>query len=186
MITTLDDIKSSWLHIQGDTTHDSAITALIGQASAIIKDICKQPIEQEAVSVEFDGDGYTTHNLKYTVPVSVTSLSYKTDVLATSWTSIANTEYTLLDSSLYYGGAYTEARYKAVLQVGYTTIPSDIIEACSELVVQLYNRTNLGGDGMVGVSQQTVTQGGVSTATVYSDLLPKLRERLIGYTAIWM
>ena len=188
-ITTNTLIKSDWLNIDSsDTSKDTLLTTLISYASAHLRNYCNQPIEQESVDKIFAGDGTTWHDFYYTVPITISSLSYR-DTPLDSWTTISNspTVYSLQDSVLYYDDAYSEAWYKAALSVGYASnaIPNAIKEVCSEMVVELYKATAHGEDS-TGVSQTSISQGGVTTTKVFNDVLKRNELKLQRYVMTWL
>lgn len=188
-ITTNTLIKSDWLYIDSsDTSKDTLLTTLISQASAYLRSYCNQPIEQESVDKIFEGDGTTWHDFYYTVPITISSLSYR-DSPIESWLSISNspTVYSIQNSTLYYDDTYSEAWYKAVLSVGYASgsIPDDIKAIVSQMVVELYKAT-AHGDDSTGVSQVSITQGGVTTTKVFNDVLKRNESKLQRYVMTWL
>ena len=181
MIVTLDEIKTVWLNTTS-TEHDTQLNILIAQASSMVKDLCRQPIEQESITLYFNGDNATKKDLPYTSDITVTSLAYKVSETETSYTTISSSDYFLERSTLYLPDTFKEARYRLVLEVGYATIPSAIVSACSELVVWLYSRTNLNGSSTIGLLQDAQTSGGMTQTKVYKDLVKDLESRLAPYT----
>lgn len=184
---TLAEIKRDWLNIDAtDTQEDATITALIGQASAMIESICNQPIIQTTLQVGFsDATGYS-HILGYTVPFTVNSMRYKTSPTG-AWVTIDPTAFIRKERSIWLGTKYIYGyTYEATITIGYTVIPKDIVAVCAELVVALWKRTTKDGSSHVGVQSIAVAQGGMTTTTIISDIMPSIHKRLARYQARWI
>lgn len=186
-MVTLADIKRDWLNINSsDTVEDATITALIGQAAAIIEDICNQPIRATTMQLGFsDALGYS-YIVGYTVPFTVNSMRYKTTPTG-EWVTIDPTSFIRKERSIWLGAGYVYGyTYEATLTVGYTVIPQDIVSVCSELVVALWKRTMKSGESHVGVGSIAIAQGGMTSTTLITDIMPSIRKRLSRYQARWI
>lgn len=184
-ITTKELIKSDYLNITV-TDYDDMIDRFIIQAGIIIKDYCRQPIEQESITKYFDGDGSNLYELFYTVPCASLTLSYRNSILDT-WTTAASGTYALHENKIYNDNGFAESYYKVVLSVGYASasVPKSIVDVCSEIVVALFKQT-AHSSATIGVSGETITQGGVTTARTFNDVLRANETKLFPYQMIWL
>ena len=139
MLTTLADFKANYLNIDPlDTERDATIAACIEQASEMVKTLCGQPIEQETVDFYFPGkathaplatqllggSGYAAKTVPYTSPVTLSAV-YRRSLPSDPW--VAESGCTLfvsdLQNQIYCSNGFGYNLYKAVLVVGYATIP---------------------------------------------------------------
>ena len=181
-LTTALQIRTNYLNIT-DTSQDTLLTALIGQAQAIMESLCDQPLDQASQDVYFVGTGTHSKLLDYTVPVSLTSLYYREEPDA-SWTSVTGAVAYESDNltRLYLSTGFVEPFYKATMAIGYSTVPSDLVNICSEMVVEMMASTDFGiGQNRFGVASLASSEGGVTQTTVYRDMQSRYRERLRGY-----
>lgn len=197
MLTTTAALKANYLNIDVlDTERDATITECIEQASAIIKTMCNQPLELESVDFYFKGDttngsladrllggrGYTTKTIPYTVPVTLTAL-YHRSLPSDSWA--ADTGATLfvsdVQTELYCANGFGYNLYKAVLSVGYATIPDDIVHAASELAVYIFNETNVSNESRAGLASKTITQNNITTTRTFADVYARIRPVIAKY-----
>ena len=120
---------------------------MIAQATSIIKGICKQPVDGEAISFEFAGTRERTYLLPYTVPLVLSSVQYR-GTPDEAWTTVTGVIAYKTDGvwSLYYEGNFGIGLWRANLAVGYdgTThaVPGDLESVCSEMVVELWKNTD--------------------------------------------
>ncbi|HBB26309.1 MAG TPA: hypothetical protein DCZ59_08600 [Bacteroidetes bacterium] len=185
-LTTTNKLKTTYINIP-DSSQDARLTSLIGQATAIIKGICKQPVDGEAVGFEFAGTLERTYLLPYTVPVVLTSLQYRAtpDV---AWTTVTGGFVYKADGvwSLYYEGGLTTGLWKANMTIGYdgttNAVPADLESVCSEMVVELWKNTDFAGrENRFGLASVAQSQGGQTQTTTYRDLSIRFRQRLAPY-----
>lgn len=200
MLTTLANFKRDYLDRESIyTDQDNTITTAILSAGSFVRTYCKQPVEQESVDYYFSGSGAsplslsaqllgaagTSDNigLPYTVPVSLTSLSYKVAPSDSSWTSITGaTVYKSADLyRVYYSGGFPFRLYKAVLSVGYATVPDDVIAAASQLALYFLKEGQTQGDSRAGVSSVTTSQGGVTVTQAYKNVVQQVAPTLDRY-----
>jgi hypothetical protein len=199
MLTTTTLLKANYLNIDAlDTDRDATITECIKQAGSIIKTLCNQPIEQESLTYEFrgggtsaipladqllGGSGYSTKLIPYTVPSTLVAVSHRT-LPTDSWT--ADTGCTLfvdnLQTRLYHPNGFGYAYYKATLNVGYTTIPDDIVHAVSELALYIYNETSVSNESRAGLASRAITQNSITSTLAYADVIARIRPILTKYT----
>lgn len=182
-LTTASAIRTNYLNI-ADTSQDSILTALIAQATSIIESITMQPIDAVSTDIYFQGNGSRYHSLTYTVPVSLSTLSYKLEPDDASWTSVSGAVVYESDNltRLYYGNGFTYPFWKATCTVGYSMIPNDIVNICSEITVDLFNSTDFGGgDNRFGLASLASSEGGITATTVYKDMYSRWRTKLLPY-----
>jgi hypothetical protein len=177
MITTVEALKAQWLNVEVAREHDTLIENCILQSGAILQSICNQPLESSASNetIYFAGSSELVKTLTYTVPVALVSLSYRS-LPTDSWTAIAATYTTLYQEeglyNIYNANRYLYPYYKAVLTVGYSTIPNDLIAACSEIACELYLESQ-STDGRLGLSTVNESQGGVTVTKALSSVINK-------------
>lgn len=198
MLTTLADFKANYLNIDPlDTERDATITACIEQASEMVKTLCGQPIEQETVDFYFPGkatyaplaiqllggSGYAAKTVPYTSPVTLSAV-YRRSLPSDAW--VAESGCTLfvsdLQNQIYCSNGFGYNLYKAVLVVGYATIPADIVYAVSELAMYVWNETNVSNEGRAGLASKTITQNNITTTRTYADIVKRLQPILSSYT----
>lgn len=185
-LTTVNKLKTQWVNIP-DASQDGRLSALIVQAGAIIKGICKQPVDSEAVGFEFTGTRERSYVLPYTVPVVLTSVQYRASPTE-AWQTVTGAIVYKADGvyHLYYEGTFDAGLWKANLTVGYdgTTypVPADVETVCSEIVVELWKNTDFAGrENRFGLASVAQSQGGQTQTTTYRDLNTRFRQRLAPY-----
>lgn len=153
-LTTLADVKESLGIDAGDTTHDNLIIRKINQATDMIEAYCGKNNDQHFASTtytdeEYNGSGTSQLVLRNRPVITFTSLSEReTTENDNSWNAI-DTEFYFVDTtagvieSLFTFRRYYNL-YKATYTAGYTTIPSDLAEACVSLAVALYENSSTG------------------------------------------
>lgn len=183
-ITTNTQIKTNYLNISG-STYDSILTALIAQAESIMKSMCYQPLSVETgMILEFTGNGSTEHLLSYTVPVSLTSLEYKEKPSDASWTSVTGAVAYKADDvqRLYLEEGFVYPFYRATADIGYSTVPDDLVNICSEMVVELFKATDYtDSDNRFGLASLATNEGGMSATTTYRDMMARYKDKLKKY-----
>ena len=181
--------KSDWLQIAAaDTTHDAMIERFILAAVSEIDAILGQPIEAVDTDVYFSGNGTAMHPLFYTVPVTLTTLSYRNTPLE-SWTAATATEYGVYTdgiTKLYHSDGLTYPLYKAAMTIGYATadVPDEIAICAYELVKEMFNETPHGSYDRFGVGAITQTDAGISISKVLVRMRPIVEQRLAQYRRI--
>jgi len=183
-ITTALALRTNYLNIP-DGSQDAILTALISQAQSMMKSICMQPLEQTAIEETFTGTGTMYKSLSYTVPVTLSTLSYRL-LPSDLWSSVAGGVIYTSDNltRLYYGDGLTARFWKADLSVGWSSgsMPADLINICSEITLELFAATDFGGgENRMGLQQLSETAGGVVQTTVYRDLMTRYRRKLAPY-----
>jgi len=198
MLTTTAALKANYLNIDPlDTERDDVITACIEQACSIMKGTCNQPLEQETVDFYFTGfstnanlstqllggNGYATKTVPYTVPVQLSALYHRslpTDAWAAE--SGATLFVSNLQNQIYTASGFGYNLYRAVLQVGYTTIPDELVYVASELAVYIWNETLVSNEGRAGLTSKAITQNNITTTRAFADVMKRMQPILSAYT----
>ena len=185
-LTTANKLKTTYINIP-DSTQDTRLTTLITQATSIIKGICKQPVDGEAVAFDFAGTRERTYLLPYTVPVVLTSVQYR-GTPDEAWTTVTGVIAYKTDGvwSLYYEGNFGTGLWRANMTIGYdgttNAVPADLESVCSEMVVELWKYTDFAGrENRFGLASVAQSQGGQTQTTTYRDLSARFRQRLAPY-----
>lgn len=185
-LTTLATVKL-WLEIDpANTTNDAILTRLIDSCSSYIESWLNRKILQAAYSEAYDGRGSNAITLAQ-YPISVlTSVS----VDGVAQTVVAGAETTKSGVRFYdrqiirNGGAFCRGRGNVMVNytAGYATVPSDIEQACIELVSLRYKN---GRGNRLGVKSKTLAgesvayfDGGMADST--RELLLQWRNVVIG------
>lgn len=187
-LTTAAKIRATWLNI-GDSSQDTRLGVLIGQAEAMMKGICKQPLASEAVTYEFTGDGLQTRILPYTVPVVLTSLQYKANPTDAAWTTatgaiVVKTEG--VNQVFLENGITAGYLWRVNATVGYDgstyAIPKDLETTCEEITIELFKATDFSGrENRFGIETLSTTEGGAVQTTKYVSLMESFRGKLSPY-----
>lgn len=163
------------------TSEDDRVTGFINTASQNIESICTRKFIQTTYTHFFDGSG-TSYLKAYEFPIiSVTSANLDDTRAFAGGTAIDPTTVINLRDVIFAradGGfwhAYRPMNIKVVYVAGFDTaaIPSDLQQACLELVKVLYYTRN---DRRTGLATKTKLGENVSFVT---DKLPPMVEQLI-------
>lgn len=184
-ITTAAALRTNYLNIP-DSSQDAILTALIGQAQKMMESITMQPLESTSIVEYFDGNGSIYWTLPYTSPVTITSLQSRT-LPTDSWTTVSGAVVFTSDKvqRLYYGDGLTTKFWRANLSVGWTSgsMPADLVNICSEIALELFAATDFGGgQNRFGLASLAESQGGITSTTVYKDLMSRYHAKLRPYT----
>ena len=167
---------------------DALIGRMIAAAEDEIENIVNQPVEQQSLSLYWDGIGEVEHDLFYTVPLSATSLKYREDP-SIAWTTVDIAEYAVrsrhFGKSLWYKNGFTPyVEYEFVANVGWqaASVPADILLAGYELVKEMYYETPYAGQSeRFGMSAVTEGQGGTTFSKAIMRMRPIIIEKLSAY-----
>lgn len=187
-LVTKATIKSDFLNIASvDNSKDAMIDRLISYVEAEIKDICQQPIAQEAVTFTFSGNGEYVYNTGYTVPLTLTSIGSR-ESYADSFVALVGTS-SVVDfdgvKSVYTSNGFTSLQYQAVAQIGFTVIPP-VVELCaSEMVTELFFQTPFAPQtNRFGVSTTTESEAGMSIGKTLIKMRDRIKPRLNAYIRV--
>ena len=188
-LTTAEAIRASWL-IVDSTTHDTRLGVLIAQATEIMESICKQPLDVTSVERITAGNGGTLWMVPYTSPVTLTTLKYKNELDDAAWTAVTGAVVVKIDGVqyVYLGGGFTQPWYQFTLSVGYSPVPDDLANVCSEMVVELFKMTDYNrGESRFGLNQIGGGEGGITQTTQYRDLTERFARKLSPYKLrVWL
>lgn len=138
-LTTLADVKETLGIASGITTSDNLIIRKINQASTEIESYCSRTFHVTTyTNEEYDGTLEDTLVLRQRPITSFTTLEARDTVLNSGgWITIPTDRYFvdlnggILRAVLSFFGHYN--RWHVTYAAGYTTIPSDLAEACATL-----------------------------------------------------
>lgn len=189
MITT-NNIKE-YLNIDtSDTTYNTVIDNLIKVVKSQLISMLGWNAELHSEDVFFAGNDSTVYN--FTIPFvnSINSLSYKTSPLDSSYVTITNTQYTLLNINsvykVYYESGFTlDLLYKANVTIGYdtTTIPYEIWQILREMAAIIFKEGNFldSKSARLGIATLNENIMGVTSSTNFIDLRSRWKKDLQRY-----
>lgn len=166
-LCTVDDVKELLGIASSDTTKDNLIKRKINDATERIEGYCQRRFKSTTYTDEvYDGTGYDSLLLRNYPVTAFTSLSARD-------TSLNDNDFNSVDANQYFinsNDGIVEAistfyghydRWKVTYTAGYTTIPSDLAEACATLAAELVSRSpGYGSDGSAfGSGVKRVTEG---------------------------
>jgi len=153
-LTNLADVKESLGITAGDTSKDNLITRKINQATEMIEAYCQLARDHHFASTtytneEYDGTGINQISLKMRPVITLSSFQYRnTTENINSWTEADSDLYFIdLNSGvidLLWGQTRDWNRYRVTYTAGFSTIPSDLAEACVTLAGYLVENSATG------------------------------------------
>lgn len=186
-IYSRSDLKSKYLNISG-TNADAAIDEAIILANGWLEELCRQPIEQTAVTLHFATNGSNTIELPYTAPVAISTLEGRAEV-TDSWVAYSGTStvyrLTGYGAMIHLDGAGFNQNYtQLTLNVGWAAdYPAIIKRVFAEMVYEILTYGGFISDGSrAGVKSRGESLAGVSQTTVYETRRKEWRRSLIPYT----
>lgn len=186
---TIAVIKSDWLNIaSSDTSQDAMLQRLKDAAVAELVDMCNQPLESTAQTLYVEGSGNCYIPLYYTVPVSLTSLAYRSNPTE-SWTTLTGAvvveRYGI--SHLYISQGFTSPDYRIIANVGYAAanVPAVITQVLCEMIKELWYMTPKAAQAeRFGVTAVTESQSGVSVSKALQRIRDRVRPQIEPYRRI--
>ena len=153
-LTNLADVKESLGITAGDTSKDNLITRKINQATEMIEAYCQLARDHHFASTtytneEYDGTGINQISLKMRPVITLSSFQYRnTTENINSWTE-ADSDLYFIDLNagvidLLWGQTRDWNRYRVTYTAGFSTIPSDLAEACVTLAGYLVENSATG------------------------------------------
>jgi hypothetical protein len=182
---TLTNVKD-YLNISGtDAARDVILTTYIAYATSLIEKWCQTPIKAVAKDFYFNGLDSEYKYLPFIQVNTLTSTSYRDDP-SEAWTTLT-CYVTIINGvyKLYNPDFFTKNEYKAVLNVGFSTIPDDIKLICTEIVATIWTQSNKGDDGLgrLGIQTHNTTGlNGLVQNTTFKDLTMEWKNNLRKYT----
>lgn len=149
-LVSLADVKETLGISSGVTTNDNLLTRKINQATDMIESYCGRRFAATTYTDEvYDATNTDQVILRQRPVTAVASFSVRDSVdNSNSWELINTTDYFLHGSSgllnllFTFGGKWS--RGKVSYTAGYTTIPSDLAEACAMLAAYLFQNSTSG------------------------------------------
>ena len=150
-LCTRDSVKT-YLGLSG-STYDDTIDALIDAASEAIEAMCGRQFNETTYTEYHDGGGNDRLVLKHRPVSSVTGLWDDLDRDFADASKLDSDDYfldgdagmaVLLDATFACG----TRNVKVVYVAGYSTVPTDIAQACRMLVASWFHRGREGADGL--------------------------------------
>jgi hypothetical protein len=137
-LTSLADVKESLNVPSSDHTKDNLIIRKINQASQAIENYCERVFKAADYVEQINGSDTDELTLRQRPVNTFTSLEYRSGVTnVDSWFTMSSNYY-FVDNSpgllkLLFGARGKWDAWRATYNAGYTTIPSDLQEACASL-----------------------------------------------------
>ncbi len=167
------------------TDYDTILDHLVSVASETIETYCNQPVVQDLVTMNFKGNAKAVKFMDYFPVQSINAIQYQTDI-GEDWTAVDSSDYELYEDCgaayVYYPTGFSSAyRYKIGINTGYSSAPYDIQQIATEMVADLFKKSDVNGDGRLGVDSITNNQINVVQTTKYIDLNKSWQDRLSKY-----
>lgn len=150
------DVKETLGLSSGDTSKDNIITRKINQATEMIEGWCgfdrDHHFKQATyTNEEYKGTGSDELVLKAFPVTAVSDFGVRSSVENISdWDSISNQDYFTQTNSgvlrLLFGSTNYSNNYRVTYTAGYSTIPSDLAEACATLAAYLVDNPQSGNN----------------------------------------
>jgi hypothetical protein len=137
-LTSLADVKESLSISSSDHSKDNLIIRKINQATAAIESYCDRTFAATDYTEIINGSNIDELVLKQRPVNTFTSLEYRgTSENLDNWITL-NSNYYFVDTDagilkLLFSAQGRWNRWRATYNGGYTTIPSDLAEACAQL-----------------------------------------------------
>lgn len=153
-LTTLADVKETLGISAGNISKDNLLKRKINQATQVIEGFCALAQDHHFASTtytqeEYDGTGSNQLILKMRPVISISSFQYRdTSTNDNSWSDVESELY-FPDTNagvidLLFSQSKNWNRYRVTYTAGYTTIPSDLAEACVSLAAYLADNSTSG------------------------------------------
>jgi len=162
-LTTVSDVKETLDIASSNTTKDNLIARKINQATEMIEGYCDRRFKEQTAQVEYyDGNDIDALLLRNRPVTSTTTFT-----LEARDTSLNNNDFSTIPADNYFvdnaagvvGGlsAFTGRwdRYRVTYSYGYSTIPSDLAEACATLAAYLVSNDASSVAGVSGKKEGT-------------------------------
>ncbi len=167
-LCSLADVKESLGIASSDTTKDNILVRKINQASQQIENYCGRVFRVLDYTEEYTGSNIDQLVLNQRPLNSVTTLEYRATTLNTdNWYTINNTYYHTDDKAgilrLLFDAVGRWDRWRVTYNAGYSTIPSDLAEACASLACYYYQNRS-------GVTQVQMEQEGQRTIRYFQGI----------------
>ena len=162
-LTTVADVKETLGIASSNTTKDNLITRKINQATEMIEGYCNRRFKEQTNVVEYYDGGDSGSLLLRGRPITNTT----TFLLESRDTSLNDNDFSSINAENYFvdnaagvvdglssfSGRWD--RYRVTYSYGYSTIPSDLAEACATLAAYLVNNDASSVAGISGKKEGT-------------------------------
>ena len=175
-LCTLADVKE--LLDETTTDYDADLNLLIDAASEYIEQFCDRAFYTTTYTSEkYDGNGeddFWPHNYPVT---AISSLAISGSTVTES-ADYSGSGYFLYDrpqnapSRIHYDGGFSEGHQNVVISytAGYATIPSDLAQACRDLVIWKFKQRKEPGIKSEHIGNYSYTRGDLEAAGVMTVL----------------
>lgn len=157
-LTTLADVKETLGIDSGVTTYDNLIKRKINQATEMIERYCggRRFASTTYTNEEYDATNSDQLILKNRPVTTFTNLQSLDGTTNTGSFSTVDSQFYFVDNNagvidLTFNASGKWNRYRVTYTAGYSTIPSDLAEACVTLAAYLYENSTSG----TGVKRKT-------------------------------
>ncbi|TAL08219.1 MAG: phage gp6-like head-tail connector protein [Nitrospirae bacterium] len=154
-LCSLSDVKESLGIVSSDTTKDNIIIRKINQASQQISNYCERIFQAADYVEQYNGSNIDQLVLNQRPLNSVTKLEYRgTTLNQDNWYTLDNS-YFHTDSTagilkLLFAAEGRWDKWRVTYNAGYSTIPSDLAEACVLLACYYYQNK----DGLIQIMEK--------------------------------
>lgn len=189
-MNSIEDIKANWIKTTSDGI-DTQIEAWINIATEHVEKICRQAILKRDVDLIYVGHGRQIKLAHATVPIDVKDVAFRARPID-DWTVQTTLDVAQFDvEGVWYlyreAGFSSSYMWKVTVEAGWAIadIPALIKAVHGEMVYTLFRESPYASDQRIlGVSQVSKTQGGVTTTTSFADLIPRWTMLLEPYTVV--
>lgn len=155
-LTTVLKVKS-FLGIE-NTTDDAKLADLVTRCSAAIATFLSRAIATTTFTEKYDGNGSDVLMLRNYPLASVSSLTVDGAAVTASADGLTNYGFGLGDTYIFFvGGVFPRGRRNVAItySAGFSSVPTDIEQACIEMVADRYKLPS-----RIGEKSKALPQGG--------------------------
>jgi len=154
-LCSLDDVKESLGIASSDTSYDNLIIRKINQASQAIENYCERSFKAADYVEDINGTDTDEITLKQRPINGDITLSYRGTVENLDNFYDVNSNYYFADTTagivkLLFNANGKWSAWRVTYNAGYTTIPSDLAEACADLAAYYV----MNADGNINVQER--------------------------------
>lgn len=177
-LTTTAKAKA-WGRIPG-SSGDALLAVLVTSCSAWIESVTSRSFSSQSTSEIRDGTGGQELVLANRPVISMTSLTVNAVAIPAQPADGQRGYFLVGDLLCLYGATFTRGRknVRVTYTGGYATVPTDIEQACNELVISAYNRGSRGPD------MESRSAGGQSHSWTLEDMPDSVRKVIARYQTV--
>lgn len=184
--TDLDLVKAFLGIAETDNDHDQLLNFFVNAASANCNKYTNRLLKARDLTEYYSGNGKNVLFVNNYPINSITSLYDDTDRNYGSETEITSDYYEILPENdkcmvVYVDSNFNEGfnNIKIIYNAGYVTIPSDLQQACLEIIAYMYKNSE---EGRMGLSSRNIGEGSIAIDVVdmprfSSKILNQYRRR---------